>query len=367
MKLLERYKHYRVVRTDVSLRRPPLYEQHDESGADFTDFGGWEMPVSFGSIQDEHAAVRQSVGLFDVSHMGLLSITGADAATLLQRLLPSDVRELESGRAAYSCFLRRDGVILDDVVVYDHPTADEYLVVPNAGHDEEIWARLHEHASRWDVDVTIDNRTEETGILAVQGPDSVADLDPFEVREATIDGVECLIARTGYTGEDGFEIVFSAAESDRMQAAFDGVQPCGLGARDTLRIEAGLLLSGQDFDPVEEPHDPYEAGIGFVVDEDAGDFVGREALNHSVDERLVGLRLEERGIARHGYEILHDGERVGRVTSGSMSPTLGVPIALGYIDASLADEGTELNVSIRGRTVSATVVGTRFLESCRTN
>ena len=362
----------------VSSNRTPLYDSHCQAGADFTDFGGWEMPVSFDSIREEHRAVRDGVRLFDVSHMGQLVVDGPEAETLLHRLVPSDVRSLEPGAAQYSCFLRSDGIILDDIVVYDHPSKSEYVVVPNAGHDEGLHGRLREHADRWDLDVTVENRTAETGMIAVQGPEAVArveteaddpieELQPFTVTETSIGDVECLVARTGYTGEDGVEILFPGDDATAIDTLFDDVQRCGLGARDTLRLEAGLLLSGQDFDPEDEPHNPYEAGIGFVVDLDSGDFVGRSSVEQArdgTDEQIVGLRIEERAIARHGYEIRSDGDSVGRVTSGTMSPSFGIPIALGYVDASLASPGTELTVSIRDRSVEATVVETPFLESC---
>lgn len=363
----------------VSSKRTPLYESHSRAGADFTDFGGWEMPVSFDSIQEEHRAVRDDVGLFDVSHMGQIAVDGGEAQTLLQQLTPSDIRSLDPGEALYSCFLQADGIILDDIVVYDHPEASEYVVVPNAGHDEELDDQLREYADGWDLDVSLENRTTETGMIAVQGPEAVdrvaeaadkriEELDPFTVTETSLGDVECLVARTGYTGEDGVEILFSGGDAEEIDRLFDDVQRCGLGARDTLRLEAGLLLSGQDFDPEGEPHDPFEAGIEFVVDFDDGDFVGRSALEQvrddGVDERIVGLRLEERAIARHGYDILSDGAPIGRVTSGTMSPTLGIPIALGYVDAEYADPGTEIAVSVRNRSVDATVVDTPFLESC---
>ncbi len=337
------------------------------------------MPVSFDSIREEHRAVREGVGLFDVSHMGQLAVDGPDAETLLHRLIPSDVRGLEPGEAQYSCFLRSDGVMLDDIVVYDHPNESEYVVVPNAGHDEELYGRLREYAVRWSLDVSLENRTTETGMIAVQGPDAVervddeADeqidkLEPFALEETSVGEVECLVARTGYTGEGGVEILFPGEDATAIDRLFDDVQRCGLGARDTLRLEAGLLLSGQDFDPEDEPHDPFEADIGFAVDLDSGDFVGRSALEQTqkegIDERIVGLRLEERAIARHEHQISSGGAPAGQVTSGTMSPTLGVPIALGYVDAEFASSGTDLSISIRDRSVDATVVDTPFLESC---
>ncbi|WP_311172162.1 glycine cleavage system aminomethyltransferase GcvT [Halobellus ordinarius] len=363
----------------MSPNQPPLYEAHLRAGADFTDFGGWEMPVSFDSIRAEHRAVREDVGLFDVSHMGQLVVDGPGAEMLLHRLTPSDVRGVEPGEAVYTCFLRSDGIIIDDIVVYDHPEESEYVVVPNAGHDEHLFGRLREHAARWDLDVTIANRTAETGMIAVQGPEAIDrvnteangridELDPFTSMATNLGDVECLVARTGYTGEDGVEILFPAEEATAVDRLFEDTKRCGLGARDTLRLETGLLLSGQDFHPEEEPHDPFEAGIGFVVDFDDRDFVGRSALEGATDgeitEQLVGLRLDERAIARHGHQISADGDQIGRVTSGTMSPTLEIPIALGYVDSDFATVGTDLAVRIRDRTVEATVVDTPFLESC---
>lgn len=364
----------------MSQRNSPLHELHAGSGAEFTDFGGWAMPVTFDGIRTEHEAVRESVGLFDVSHMGRLAVGGPDARELVDRLTTNDVGAIDPGRAHYSCLLREDGVLLDDVIVYDHPTEPEFVVVPNAGHDAETAERFREHAAEWDLEATIENRTEATGMVAVQGPDAVesvdaatadpiADLGRFAVVETAVGGTDCLVARTGYTGEDGFELVFPADEAATVADAFASVQRCGLGARDTLRLEAGLLLSGQDFDPEDEPRNPVEAGLGFVVDLET-EFVGREAVaaaaRQGVDERLVGITVEGRGIARHGYPVLDDGgDEVGHVTSGTMSPTLGVAIALGYVETSHATEGTAVDVSIRDRPVQATITDQRFLETHR--
>ncbi|RQG99068.1 glycine cleavage system aminomethyltransferase GcvT [Natrarchaeobius oligotrophus] len=362
----------------MSLQKPPLFEEHREAGADFTDFGGWEMPVTFDSIRTEHAAVRDSVGIFDVSHMSEVSVDGPDATALMNRLTTNDVGTLERGDAQYSCILDDDGIILDDTVVYRYPERDGYLFVPNAGHGEEMTDRWSTYAADHDLSATVTNETDETGLVAVQGPDAIervesvasepiADLGRFSSTRTEIADVDCLVARTGYTGEDGVEIFFPAEDSDAVWAAFDGVQPCGLGARDTLRLEAGLLLSGQDFDPDEEPRTPFEAGLGFVVDLSKPAFVGQEALgdleDEGFDEELVGIRIDGRGIARHGYPILADGERIGHVTSGTMSPTFGVAIALGYVDSAYAEEGTTIDVEVRNRTVDATVINQRFLES----
>ncbi|WP_049893208.1 glycine cleavage system aminomethyltransferase GcvT [Natronococcus jeotgali] len=362
----------------MTSHKPPLYRTHRSAGADFTDFGGWEMPASFDSIRTEHGAVRDAVGRFDISHMSEVVVRGPDAAALTNRLTTNDVRELEPGDAQYSCILNDEGVILDDIVVYRYPERDGYLFVPNAGHGEQMATRWEERASTLEFDATVEDRTEETGMLAVQGPDaveavesvtadSVADLSQFTARRTEIDGVSCLVARTGYTGEDGYEIVFPAADSETVWAAFDGIQPCGLGARDTLRLEAGLLLSGQDFDPDSEPRTPLEAGLGFVVDFEKPSFVGKAALREleetGVDEQIVGLRIEDRAIARHGYAITDGDDEVGHVTSGTMSPTFDVPLALGYVDTEYAADGTELGVEVRNQTVDATVVDQRFLNT----
>jgi aminomethyltransferase len=361
----------------VTSRKSPLHERHAESGAEFTDFGGWDMPVSFDGIRTEHVSVRESVGLFDVSHMGRLAVGGPDARELVDRLTTNDVGALEPGHAQYSCLLRTDGVILDDVIVYDHPTEPEFVVVPNAGHDGETAGRFREYAAEWDLDVTVENRTETTGMVAVQGPDAaesvdtaaadpVADLGRFEIAETAVGGADCLVARTGYTGEDGFELVFPADKAATVADAFASVRRCGLGARDTLRLEAGLLLSGQDFGPEDEPRTPVEADLGFVVDLET-EFVGREAVaaaaDRGVDERLVGITVDGRGIARHGYPVIDDGDEIGHVTSGTMSPTLDVAIALGYVETSDATEGTAVEILVRNRPVQATITDRRFLEA----
>lgn len=361
-------------------QRPPLAALHDANGARTTEFGGWEMPVRFTSISEEHAAVREAAGLFDVSHMSRVVVSGPDAAELVDRLTTNDVRSLDPCDAQYACITRKDGVILDDTVVYRRPRGD-FLFVPNAGNGEPMTDRWRDHAERWTLDATVEDVTDDTGMIAVQGPtvashvdeladDVVADLGRFEMQETTIAGVDCHAARTGYTGEDGFELVVPAAGSETVWTAFRDrdIQPCGLGARDTLRIEAGLLLSGQDFHPEDEPRTPFEAGLGFVVALDT-EFVGRDALaaqqQAGVDERLVGIELDERGVPRHGCALLVTGERVGHVTSGTLSPTLDIPIGFGYVDSQYADDGTAIDVEIRDTAVPATVVGQRFLDRHR--
>ena len=364
----------------MSLRTPPLGELHAESGAKLTAFGGWEMPVEFDSIRTEHRAVREAVGKFDVSHMGQIEVSGPDATELMNRLTTNDTAELAPGEAQYSAITDAEGVLLDDTVVYRLPEGRspirggdaEYVFVPNAGHDAAMGDRWAEHAAAWGLEATVETATDAYGMIAVQGPDAVellgklcsdpGDVPRFSVASRTVAGVDCLLARTGYTGEDGAELLFDAAESAAVWSALE-CQPCGLGARDTLRLEAGFLLSGQEFDAEGNPRTPYEAGIGFAVDLGT-EFVGRDALSgpgaSNPAERLVGFRLTERGIARHGYRIVVDGDPVGTVTSGTMSPTLGDPIGLGYVPSARADPGTELGVVVRGDAKRAVVEALPF-------
>jgi aminomethyltransferase len=360
-------------------RQSPLRDAHDARGARFTDFGGWAMPVSFDSIREEHAAVRGAAGKFDVSHMGEVSVTGPDATTLMQRLTTNDVTRLDPGDAQYSAVVDESGVMHDDTVVYRRSDEDgdpAYLFVPNAGHDEWATERWRTHRDEWELTAAVENATEAYAMVAVQGPDAPAlvadavtdgtDLDElgrFEATTAAVDGVDCLVARTGYTGEAGFELLPPWEAARSVWDALD-CQPCGLGARDTLRIEMGFLLSGQDFHPDEEPRTPYEAGLGFVVDLDTA-FVGRDALAGATDpdETFVGLRLLERGVPRNGYEVTTpDGDPVGHVTSGTMSPTLDEPVALGYLPTGHAAPGTDVRVVVRGEGKRAQTVETPFID-----
>ncbi|ELY57764.1 glycine cleavage system aminomethyltransferase GcvT [Natronolimnohabitans innermongolicus] len=378
----------------MPLQTPPLRGVHDEYGAKFTEFGGWDMPVEFDSIRTEHAAVREAAGIFDVSHMGQLHVSGADATELMQRLTTNDVSQLAVGDSQYAAITDEEGIILDDTVIYRLPDGDDsapdgspddsdddgeatYLFVPNAGTDEATHERWVEYRNEWDLEATIDNRTDEYAMFAVQGPDavelvddvtdeSVADLERFRARYATVAGIDCWLARTGYTGEDGVELIVPWSEAEHCWSLFD-CQPCGLGARDTLRIEAGLLLAGQDFDAESDPRTPYEAGIGFTVDLDT-EFVGRDALaeieREGVEEELVGFQLIDRGVPRHGYDITNtEGRVIGTVTSGTMSPSLEKPIGLGYVPTEYAEPGTTLQVVVRGQSKKARVETTPFIDT----
>ncbi|MFC7058599.1 glycine cleavage system aminomethyltransferase GcvT [Halovenus salina] len=341
----------------MALRQPPV-----DHATKTTDFGGWEMPVEFDSIRDEHSAVREAVGKFDVSHMSEITVSGPDATTLMQRLVTNDVAALDPGEAQYAAITDKQGIILDDTVLYDRPDEGGFLFIPNAGHDEQMTERWKRHRDQWDLDATVTDRTEEYAMFAIQGPESPAllgeqtdvdlsSLSPFDVKAGTVAGCEAYVARTGYTGEAGFEVVCAW---DDAQAIWDSIdcQPCGLGARDTLRLEQGFLLSGEDFHPEENPRNPYEAGIGFTVKLDT-EFVGRDALEgvdvEGPEQKLVGIVLNERGVPRQGYDVTTpDGDHLGTVTSGTMSPTLGEPIALAYLPAEYAGEKASVRVVIRG-------------------
>jgi len=367
----------------MGLRTPPLHGRHEDRGASFTGFGGWNMPVDFAGIREEHAAVREAAGIFDVSHMGEIEVSGPDAERLMQRLTTNDVTSLDPGDAQYSAITDEDGVMVDDTVVYRTPEGwggdAEFLFVPNAGHDEAAYDRWTDYRDASDLAATVDNATADYGMVAVQGPEApdlvaaragedVRDLSLFEAAGAEVAGVDCLVANTGYTGEAGFELVFPADGAGAVWDAFaNDCQPCGLGARDTLRMEYGFLLSGQDFHPEDDPRTPLEAGIGFVVDLET-EFVGRDALaaqrETGLGQAFVGLTLDERGVPRHGYAITapNDDDAIGEVTSGTMSPTLDEPIGLGYVDTEYAEDGTAVHVQIRGTGKQATITTPPFVD-----
>ncbi len=373
------------------LRRTPLYDQHIALGARMVPFAGWEMPVQYQGIVDEHHAVRPRAGLFDVSHMGRLEVTGPDALPFLRRLVTYDVTKLEAGRGHYALVCREDGGILDDVYVFCLAPAgggsasggeERYVVVSNSVNADRIrdWSDQHLGPS---PRVSLTDCQAETAMIALQGPqaadhlaalaspDLTLELRRHRCAEVEIAGVRSFIARTGYTGEDGFEIILPAEAAANLWRALveGGVQPCGLGARDTLRLEAALHLYGNDIDTTTNP---FEAGLGWVVTfDDGADFLGRDALlgirEADVRRRLTCLKAEERGVMRAGCPILHDGRPIGELTSGGFSPTLGVSIGMGYLPTDLATEGTELQVDVRGRLLRARVVKRPFYKRPKTN
>jgi aminomethyltransferase len=356
-----------------TLRRTPLYEEHVRLGGRMVPFAGWEMPVQYAGIVEEHNAVRQRVGMFDVSHMGRFEVHGAGAARYLRYLSTWDMTRLPPGEGHYAAMCREDGGILDDVYVFC-PEPERYLIVVNAANAPKMWGWMHAHLHGFDA-LLID-RHASTAMIAVQGPEALAMLDdvigrefgrslkPRRCGETQWRGQTLFASRTGYTGEDGLELVVEAAAGpDLWRALLDaGVVPCGLGARDTLRLEAALLLYGNDMD---EATNPWEVGLDWVVtlDDDA-DFMGREALlrirEAGVSRELVCLRARERGIMRHDCAIFHSGRRVGKITSGGYSPTLGVSIGMGFVPPSLAAAGTELSVDVRGKPLPAQIVPRPF-------
>jgi len=360
--------------SDATMRRTALVDRHRELGGRLIDFAGWEMPVQYASILEEHRAVRERAGLFDLSHMGEVWVTGPGAGAGLASALVTDPPRLAPGRAHYSMICAADGGIIDDLIVYR--VADErFMVVPNAANRETVVAELHERLAG--VDAAIDDASLRTSLVAVQGPRAAELLGPltdvdlaalryYAIAEGHACGRPALIARTGYTGEDGFEWADAVPVWDTLLEAGRrfAVIPCGLGARDTLRLEAGMPLYGNE---LVRDTNPYEAGLGRVVKLDkAGDFVGRAALEQIAQQgpakQLVGLTVRDRGIARHGYPVHEPGaaEQVGVVTSGAPSPTLGVPIAMAYVPPSDAAVGTMVEVAIRTARAQAQVVPLPF-------
>lgn len=352
--------------THDALARTPLHDEHVALDGKMVPFAGFEMPVQYPTgITKEHRAVRTGAGLFDVSHMGEFEVRGPAALDLVQRVTVNDAGRIEVGQAQYSAMVNEDGGILDDLIVYRFE--DRWMLVVNASNRAKDWQWIANHAAALDVDLT--DRSDEIALLALQGPGARAllrgltdtDLDAigyYRFAEGAVAGVEGVVSATGYTGEDGFELYLPASGAVAVWRALvdAGAVPAGLGARDSLRLEMGYALYGNDLD---EDHTPLEAGLGWITKLDKGPFVGREALaaqkEAGVDRKLVGLRLEERGFPRPGYPILADGAPVGTVTSGTMSPSLGHGVAMGYVPADRAKSGTELAVEIRGRAVAATV------------
>ncbi len=370
-----------------------LYEEHKKLGASFTDFGGWQMPLKYSSELAEHHAVRKSAGLFDLSHMGEVWVTGPDAAAFLDYALVGKISAMAVGKAKYSLICNEDGGIIDDLITYRR--ADEkFLVVPNAGNAKVVAAALAERAGsaqEGGFDVTVQDASAETSLIAVQGPKAEAILlrlvpaaqhelvtglkyyaavdVPFMVGGA---GQELLLARTGYTGEDGFEIFVANDDAAALWQALIAIAeegeltPAGLASRDSLRLEAGMPLYGNE---LSLEGDPFAAGLGPVVAlSKEGDFVGKAALaakkeagaGSTTGRRLVGLKGLGRRAGRGHYPVLKDGNTVGEVTSGQPSPTLGYPVAMAYVDVEFTEPGTALDIDLRGKTEPFEVVALPF-------
>lgn len=363
--------------SQLVLKRTPLYEAHRRLGARFAPFAGWEMPIEYAGILEEHRAVRRQAGLFDVSHMGLIEVDGEGSPDFVQWVITNDAAKLEVGEALYTPICRPDGGILDDLLVF-RMGRRRYRFIVNAANrrrDFNWFARVADGFPG----VMLHDLSPQVGIIALQGPRAVAVLGRFpgvEVRDlavlalrdgVVIEGIECAVSRTGYTGEDGFEVFAPVQGLEQLWEAFlragkdEGLRPAGLGARDILRLEAALPLYGQD---LTEDVNPFEVRLARFVSLDKGDFSGRDALirarREGVRRSLIGLVARWRGIPRHGYEVLMKDRVVGRVTSGGYSPVLGAGIALALVEGEGVAVGTEMAVLVRGRPMPVEVVKLPF-------
>lgn len=366
----------------TDLLRTPLYNLYKEYGAKTIDFGGWDLPVQFSSIKAEHEAVRTKAGLFDVSHMGEIEIKGTDSLSFLQKMMTNDVSKMSVGDAQYTAMCNENGGTIDDLLIYklaDH----HYLLVVNAANTEkdEQWLRTHVEG-----DVQIENVSEKYALLAVQGPvaeqvlqklipdTNLGLIRPFSFeQDVVVFGKKVLLSRTGYTGEDGFELYCQPKDASDLWREIlrvgqeEGIIPCGLGARDTLRFEACLVLYGQE---ISETISPLEAGIGFAVKMNKEvDFIGKAALKSQkeagIPRRLVGLEMIDRGIPRHGYPVWKDETQIGEITTGTQSPTLQKNIGLALIHASEAKIGEELEIEVRRKRLKARIISTPFYKRKR--
>lgn len=344
------------------------------------DFAGWYMPVQYSGIMEEHRAVRNAAGLFDLGHMGQVDVSGPDALAFLQYVATNDVSVLGPGDAQYALLTYPDGGVIDDIIIYRRPSGVGFFVVINAGNKDKDVAWLQEKRSeRTDLDVEIRHVSDETGMIAIQGPKAaeivaglssvdLTDMKPFSMRETKIAGISCLAGRTGYTGEDGWEFY---CPIDRVGELWDalleagtphGLQPIGLGARDTLRLEARMPLYGNE---LSSEINPLEAGLGWAVKLNKEDFIGRDALAAAKDagitRRTVGFKMVERGgVPRSHYDVQVDGKTIGFVTSGTSSPSLGENIGLAIIDRAYAGAGKPLEIVVRGKPVRAEQIKTPF-------
>ena len=356
--------------TDAALKKTPLYDEHVRLGAKMIPFGDWIMPVQYSGIIDEHQAVRNNVGVFDISHMGQLVATGPLAGAWLNEMLTNNVDKLEVGSGQYTFLLNDRGGIIDDLIVY-RTAPETFLLVVNASRTEEDFAWLEKHRGER---AKLENRSAEFGGVAIQGPRVVELLAAFlgkdaelptrnQIREFERDETKVAVARTGYTGEDGVEVFFPAKDAAKIWNALLetgkelGIRPCGLGARDTLRLEMCYPLNGSD---LSTEHNPIEAGLGFFVDLKKPTFVGREVLadakENGTPNRLVAFRMKSKGPPpRPHYSVWREGERIGEVTSGSLSPSLNEGIGMAYVASSHAKVGTEIEIEIRDRKLPAVI------------
>jgi aminomethyltransferase len=362
-----------------TLKQTPLNAAHRRLGARMVDFGGWDMPVQYpaGTVE-EHLRTRRRSGLFDVSHMGEIEVRGAEAIPFVNRLCSNDVTKLVDGQAHYTALTTPEGTVVDDLLVYRF-AEDHLLLVVNASTTGKDWDWINSHRGNEAVELT--NRSADFCQIAVQGPDAVRILQTltgtpleeikyYHFREGTVDGVPSIISRTGYTGEDGFEVYAAPDKAEQLwdrlleAGAYgtpEGILPCGLAARNTLRLESAMALYGHEID---ETTTLYEANLGWICKLNKGDFTGRERLAQQkaegVTRKLVGFEVTDRGIARDGYDVLVNGEKLGRVTSGSPAPYLKKNIGLAYLPTQHTDVGQEIQIDVRGRPVAARIVPVPF-------
>ena len=357
------------------LRKTALYEKHLELGAKMVDYSGFEMPVSYDGLKVEHASVREKVGMFDVSHMGEFTIKGEDALEVLQNITTNDVSKLNDGKIQYSCIPNGKGGIVDDLLIY-RMSEGNYMLVVNASNMDKDWDFISHKIKDGAYNVTFENKSDGLALIALQGPNATDALSPLMIVNpgdlayytfisAEILGVECIVSATGYTGAGGYELYIPVEHSGMVWSKLleNGVTPCGLGARDTLRMEMGFCLYGNDID---ETTNAIEAGLGWIT-KFSKDFTDKSLLEEVKAEgpsrRLKGLKMIGRGIPRNGYEVVtQSGEVVGQVTSGTMSPTLGYGIGMAYINSEFSKNGNKLSVRIRNKNIEAEVVMFPFLK-----
>src|SRR3989440_8640054 len=359
----------------TTLKRTPLYAEHLALGARLVPFSGWEMPVQYSSILEEHRAVRTRAGLFDVSHMGEFKVEGPDSQAFLQHLVPNDVARLADRQALYTQLCLPDGGTIDDLIIY-RLADNHYMLVVNAGNIDKDFAWVEQQTKGFDVNLA--NQSDATALLALQGPEAQAILQPltdtdlasiryYHFEPGMVDGINCIISRTGYTGEDGFELYCAPVDvpklwNDLLAAGKPhGLLPAGLGARDTLRLEAGFCLYDHE---LTEQINPLEARLGWTVKFDKGDFIGRDALlkvkEQGLRRKLIGIELLERGVPRGGYAIYENDQPIGVLTSGAPGPSVHKQIGMGYVDAAHAEVGKNVQIDIRGRRTAAQIVALPF-------
>ncbi len=361
----------------TELKKTPLYPLYKEFGAKTIDFGGWDMPVQFSGIKEEHEAVRKNAGIFDVSHMGEIVVKGEKSLEFLQKMMTNDFSRLKVGGALYTAMCYENGGVVDDLLVYKL-NEEEYFLVVNAANIEKDFDWLNEHASEG---VEVEDVSDQYALIAIQGPKAqtilqeisknadLNDIGFFKFRQdVDLDGAHALVSRTGYTGEDGFEIYCHKDDAEKLWRALleigkdEGIVPCGLGARDTLRFEAALPLYGQELSP---EITPLEAGIGFAVKlNKEDDFIGKEALKkqkeQGVDRKIAGVEMIDRGIPRTGYRVFSDNKEIGHVTSGTQSPTLKKNIGLVLIESNYIEDGNEVEIEVRKKRLKAKIIQTPF-------